>query len=104
MVAQTECRTCPETDTLGCCLPMTCRKLYNEPMHCPLGETLISRRRIMAFAVQTSFHFGRASDTSPGMYLSIRPISDVRQGLRVTLQRLEQSLDSVEDAEALAEL
>ena len=38
------------------------------------------------------------------MYLPIRPTYAVRQGLRVTLLRLEQSLDSVEDAEALAEL
>ena len=36
--------------------------------------------------------------------MSIRPSIDIRRGLRVTLHRLEQSLDSVEDAEALAEL
>ena len=36
--------------------------------------------------------------------MSIQPSIVVRQGLRVALHRLEQSLDSVEDAEALAEL
>lgn len=36
--------------------------------------------------------------------MSIRPSVDIRRGLRVTLHRLEQRLDSVEHAEALAEL
>jgi hypothetical protein len=36
--------------------------------------------------------------------LSIRTKNDVRQGLRVTLQRLEQTMGVVEDAQAMAEL
>ena len=33
-----------------------------------------------------------------------RPIFDIRQGLRATLERLEQTSDSVEDAQAMDEL
>lgn len=39
-----------------------------------------------------------------GHILSIRPINEVRQGLRVTLQGLEQKSGLVQDTEAMAEL
>jgi len=58
------------------------------------------------------FAFSCLSDTisvqncikANGENLSIRTKNDIREGLRVTLQRLEQTIGLVDDAQAMAEL